>query len=169
MKTWEDCVDFHGHECPGLAIGYRAAIEAAKLLECNFSDDEQLVCVTENDACGVDAIQCMLSCSVGKGNLIFRLRGKSAYSFYNRKNNKSIRLVLKEIPDLDKDQKIKYIKEQPDIYEIKDATFILPEKARIFNNKNCSKCGEKTMEAMLRVQDNDFVCLDCFQPYTRSY
>lgn len=26
---WDECVRFHGHECPGLAIGYRAA-EIAK-------------------------------------------------------------------------------------------------------------------------------------------
>ena len=27
-NNWERCVEFHGHSCPGLAIGYRAC-EAA--------------------------------------------------------------------------------------------------------------------------------------------
>ena len=24
-SDWDQCVTFHGHECPGLAIGYRVA------------------------------------------------------------------------------------------------------------------------------------------------
>ena len=94
MTNWEKCVAFHGQECPGLTIGYRAALYAIDLLELTFSDDEQIVCITENDACGVDAIQVLLGCSVGKGNLLFHMPGKQAFSFYNRKTGKSVRLVL---------------------------------------------------------------------------
>ncbi len=32
-ELWDKCVAFHGHECPGLSIGYRAALYAAKLLD----------------------------------------------------------------------------------------------------------------------------------------
>ena len=86
MTKWEKCVAFHGHECGGLTIGYKAAIYAEKLLDLTFSEDEDVVCISENDACGVDAIQVLLGCSVGKGNLLFHMRGKQAFSFYNRKN-----------------------------------------------------------------------------------
>lgn len=56
---------FHGHECGGLTIGYKAALYAIRLLELTpgdeekyscISDDEQVVCIAENDACGIDAI-----------------------------------------------------------------------------------------------------------------
>ena len=67
-QLWEKAVAFHGHECGGLTIGYKAALYAIELLDIQFSDDEQIVCVTENDACGVDAIQAILGCSAGKGN-----------------------------------------------------------------------------------------------------
>ena len=30
MDLWKKCVEFHGHECPGLAMGYRAAVEASE-------------------------------------------------------------------------------------------------------------------------------------------
>lgn len=80
-KLWEKCVAFHGHECGGLTIGYKAALYAAELLELSFSEDEKVVCISENDACGVDAIQVILGCSVGKGNLLFHIRGKQAFSF----------------------------------------------------------------------------------------
>ena len=97
-KLWEKAAAFHGHVCPGLTIGYRAALYAMDLLGLTFSDDEQVVCITENDACGVDAIQAILGCSIGKGNLLFHMRGKQAFSFYNRKTGKSVRLVLKAKP-----------------------------------------------------------------------
>ena len=66
-KLWEKCAEFHGHVCGGLTIGYKAALYAIELLELTFSEDERVVCVAENDACGVDAIQVVLGCSVGKG------------------------------------------------------------------------------------------------------
>lgn len=71
MTNWETCVQFHGHACGGLTIGYKAACYAAELLELSFSGDEQVVCIAENDACGVDAIQALLGCSIGKGNRCF--------------------------------------------------------------------------------------------------
>ena len=99
MNNWEKCVAFHGHECGGLTIGYKAALYAIELLDLEFSDDEQVVCISENDACGVDAIQVMLGCSIGKGNLLFHMTGKQAFSFYDRSTGQSVRLVLKEKPE----------------------------------------------------------------------
>lgn len=98
-ELWDKCVAFHGHECPGLSIGYRAALYAAKLLDLCFSEDEDVVCISENDACGVDAIQVILGCSAGKGNLLFHVVGKQAFSVYERKSGRSVRLVLKAMPE----------------------------------------------------------------------
>ena len=50
QQLWEKAIAFHGHACPGLAIGVRAATEAIKRLNLSFSEDEEVVCVTENDA-----------------------------------------------------------------------------------------------------------------------
>ena len=52
---WNKAVAFHGHACGGLTIGYKASLYAMELLELTFSGDEEVVCVAENDACGVDA------------------------------------------------------------------------------------------------------------------
>ena len=70
IKSYDAAVAFHGHACPGLALGYRAAEYALQHLRTGRSDDEDLVAIVENDACGVDAIQMVAGCSVGKGNLI---------------------------------------------------------------------------------------------------
>ena len=53
MKNWEKCIEFHGHSCGGLAIGYKAAMYAKELLNLTFSQDEQLVCIAENDSCSI--------------------------------------------------------------------------------------------------------------------
>ncbi len=98
IKSYTDAVTFHGHACPGLALGYRAAQYAMDALRAGRSDDEELVCIVENDACGVDAIQVVAGCSVGKGNLILRDFGKHAYTFIDRRYNRAIRLVQQPTP-----------------------------------------------------------------------
>ena len=35
-ELWNKCVEFHGHECGGLTIGYQAAINAKQLLRGDF-------------------------------------------------------------------------------------------------------------------------------------
>lgn len=102
MKSYTDAVAFHGHACPGLALGYRAAQYAMDALRAGRSDDEELACIVENDACGVDAIQVVAGCSVGKGNLILRDLGKHAYSFIDRHYNRGIRLVQRPEPVIER-------------------------------------------------------------------
>lgn len=145
MTNWEKCVAFHGHACGGLTIGYKAACYAAELLELDFSGDEQLVCIAENDACGVDAIQALLGCSVGKGNLLFHMRGKQAFSFYNRTTGKSVRLVLRDRPEgMTREESFDYFQAQEpaDLFDVKPATIALPEKAKLFDSYRCACCGE---------------------------
>jgi formylmethanofuran dehydrogenase subunit E len=93
IKSYDDAVAFHGHACPGLALGYRAAEYALQHLRIGRSEDEDLVAIVENDACGVDAIQLVAGCSIGKGNLILQDFGKHAYTFIDRRSNRAIRLA----------------------------------------------------------------------------
>jgi formylmethanofuran dehydrogenase subunit E len=98
IKSFNEAVAFHGHSCPGLALGYRAAEFALQQFRTGRSDDEDLVTIVENDACGVDAIQLVAGCSVGKGNLILQDFGKHAYTFIDRKSSRAIRLVQRPEP-----------------------------------------------------------------------
>jgi formylmethanofuran dehydrogenase subunit E len=166
---WQKCIAFHGHECGGLLIGFKAALYAIDLLGIKFSPDEQLVCISENDACGVDAIQVILGCSVGKGNLLIHFKGKQAYSFYNRSSGKSVRLVLRETTRKDGASKLDYMKElsPSDLFDVKEVKESLPESARIFVSYPCSICGEMTAEHMLRMSGEQKICPDCYVPYKR--
>jgi formylmethanofuran dehydrogenase subunit E len=98
IKSYSDAVAFHGHSCPGLALGYRAAEYALQHLIADRSEDEDLVAIVENDACGVDAIQLVAGCSTGKGNLILQDFGKHVYTFIDRKSNRAIRFVQRPEP-----------------------------------------------------------------------
>ena len=80
--AYKDIVRFHGHSCPGLAIGYRMACAGMEALHAIRSEDEEIVAVVENNACGVDALQCVTGCTFGKGNLVFRDHGKQVYTLY---------------------------------------------------------------------------------------
>jgi len=176
---WDKCVAFHGHECGGLTIGYKAALYAIELLGlskadgregCCISDDEQIVCVAENDACGVDAIQVILGCSVGKGNLLFHIRGKQAFSFYNRNTGKSVRLVLKPKPTgMTRERSFAYYQScaPRDMFDVKEAKILLPEPAKIFESYVCDCCGETAGENWIRLQGGKKLCLDCYKPYSR--
>ena len=172
MTDWEKCVAFHGHACGGLTIGYKAAQYADELLKVSFSDDEQVACISENDACGVDAIQVLLGCSVGKGNLLFHMTGKQAFSFYNRTTGKSVRLVLRPKPEnMSREESFAYYQSrQPsELFDVKETRLKLPEPARLFESRVCDCCGETTGSNWMRLQDGKLLCLDCYQAYDRFH
>ena len=172
-KLWNDSVKFHGHACPGLALGFKVCQAAGEKMNLEFSEDEEIVCIVENDACGVDAIQYITGCTFGKGNLIFRDVGKHAYSFFNRKTGESARIILKYFPhaeNISREERMKNIlnAETEELFDFKIPQFKLPEKARIFKSVNCEICGENTSESRMRLQDGEKVCLDCYCEYSRT-
>jgi len=171
-RLWKECAVFHGHMCPGLAMGFHATLMAMDRMGINLhrAGDEGLVCISENDACGVDAVQWITGCTTGKGNMIIHLTGKFAWSFYDRSSGKSIRIVMKPM-DLtgDRTETMNRILHAPDdeIYDTGDVKEPLPEHARIFRSVVCSECGEAAREDLIRLQDGKFVCLQCFNEYKR--
>lgn len=91
--SFEDAVSFHGHRCPGLVLGYRAAGVGLEALGADPSSDEEVVAVVENDACGVDGLQVRSGCTFGKGNLRFLDYGKHVYTFYERSSGRGVRVA----------------------------------------------------------------------------
>ena len=92
--TFDDVIQFHGHACPGLALGYRVANLALKELGLR-ARDEELVAIVENNSCAVDAIQFICGCTFGKGNFIYRDFGKQVYTFFKRPNTEALRIAVK--------------------------------------------------------------------------
>jgi len=180
-------VQFHGHLCPGLAIGYRIA----KYVKEHYprSQDEELVAIAENNSCSVDAIQDMLGCTFGKGNLVYRDNGKQVFTFYSRDEGRALRIYFKgDISgrmdrireryfrgDLSEDEKkefesmraqvIDYIISAPEdeILSVREVDLPEPQKARIYPSIKCQECAEGFMEICGRTAKGKILCRDCFE------
>ncbi len=171
-ELWEKAVTFHGHICPGLAIGFKACEAAMEKMSIGASEDEEIVCVTENDACGVDAVQAILSCTLGKGNLVYRGTGKQAFAFFNRKTGEKLRVYLKaQNLGMDRDAWREYLLQAPcdELFAFSEPAFELPEPARRLATVYCSKCGEGAPEHKIHLEQGVPVCEDCVSPYGRGW
>lgn len=171
-EYWSRAVDFHGHECPGLAIGVKVCEAAVEKLGIGPAFDEELVCITENDACGVDAVQALMSCTMGKGNLIYRPTGKQAFTFIRRDSGEAMRFYLKAKNNgMERAEYQAYLLGAPvdELFDCKTVEADRPEPARIFSSVACEGCGESAPEHKIRLQQGQKLCLDCFREYTRGW
>ena len=184
-----DAIQFHGHLCPGLALGYRVAKAALRELQAERPQDEELVAVVENDSCAADAIQFITGCTFGKGNFIFRDYGKHVYTFFNRRTGQGVRISEdyrgfegdQRFPDLKKRQEagedvsremqsLKMEKaaailkaEEKELFTVQPVSSPPPEEAKIRASIRCSMCGEKFMESRSRMKNGKVVCIPCFE------
>lgn len=200
IASFEDAARFHGHVCPGLTIGYIAAKAAIEKLDAERDVDEELVTIVENDACGVDAVQVLTGCTIGKGNLIHQDHAKQVFTFICRDSGKAVRVALKasfNIDNIDPEvnklrpkvmsgtatgEEKKEFSERMDgisqtmrntpvekMFDIRFVDAKIPQKARIFNSVQCAKCREMMAESRARVQNGEYVCIPCYEEYTRGW
>ncbi len=191
-KDFNRCINFHGHVCPGLAIGYRAARAGMDWLREKRAKDEEWFAIVETDACGVDAIQVLTGCTFGKGNLIYRDYGKHVFIMASRSSGKGIRIALKagalelskrhrqlmeklkkaKATDREREafaqlhrQKTLEILTKPlsDLLILRPANVPLPPKARIEPSRPCGCCGEPTMPSKLQKIDAKEICRECLE------
>ena len=197
QRLVEKAIDFHGHWCPGLAIGIRAAELALK--EIGKASDEEIVAVVETDMCAVDAIQYLTGCTLGKGNLIYIDYGKSAFTFYRRRDNKAIRLVtrreifgeagpvLRELNRKVQEEGLTEDEEKTwseiregisrrtmesdlsEVFDIKEPVDPVPKKARMVTSLVCESCGEPVMENRTRRLHDKIFCIPCFDAVEKRY
>jgi formylmethanofuran dehydrogenase subunit E len=189
-EDFKRCADFHGHVCPGLAIGYRAAKAGMSWLTENRAVDEELVAIVETDSCSADAIQVLTGCTFGKGNFIYQDYGKQALTLVSRKTGAGVRVALKpgalELTQRHRDlletishdqasqdernefselhqQRTGELLERPvdSLFEVRAAHVTLPAKARIEPSETCDSCGEPTMAAKLSTKGGRRLCRAC--------
>ena len=169
MKTkYEDLIAFHGHSCPGLAIGYRMTNAALKFLSQQRAEDEELVAIVENNACGVDALQFLTGCTFGKGNLIFKDYGKHVFTLYSRQSKKGVRVVFDpiKIPEdmnKDRDRLVKWLLSvaEKEILSLEDVDIAEPEHAQIRASVKCDFCEESMMESRVEKIGDKLACMPC--------
>lgn len=190
--TVRQAKDFHGHLCPGLTMGVRAAQIALREIG-PHSADEEVVAVVETDMCAVDAIQLLTGCTFGKGNLIHRDYGKNAYTFIRRSDDKAIRILTR--PDgwptqngehaamgekvrtgtateteerrywqLHEERALAVMSlPEEQMFEIREVQATIPSHARVHNSVRCERCGEEAIETRIRRYDGRNLCIPCFE------
>ncbi len=190
--TIRQTVAFHGHMCPGLAIGMRAAELALRDIG-PHAHDEEVVALVETDMCGVDAIQFLTGCTFGKGNLIHLDYGKNAFTFYRRSDGKGIRIVTRPEAlgspdpewkalrdrmgegDLTAEERQRFrelhealsrqILDTPldELFELQEPQGKVPHHARVVDSLTCESCGERVMETRTRRFAGKTLCIPCFK------
>lgn len=157
-------ISFHGHSCPGIGIGIRAAELALERF--NGYDLEVLVAVVETDMCGVDAIQFLTGCTFGKGNLVHKDYGKMAFTFYNRKigNGQGTDAEAQHCEGLRKKILQNYLNmDLSKMFILTEHEFPAPIPVKLFHSRCCDNCGETTMEIKTRRFDGHTLCIPCFE------
>lgn len=187
---FKKCLEFHGHLCPGLSLGYAAARAGMDWLRTNRASDEEIVAIVETDACGADAVQVLTGCTFGKGNFIFRDYGKTAFTFFSRKSGRGVRVALKpeaatrdqrhqelmarmrdgSATDADRhefnllhEEKSHEILGKPieELFNLEEVKIEEPPKAKVAPSKPCARCGEPTMATKLSDIDGKMLCRGC--------
>ncbi len=190
QETISNVIKFHGHSCPGLRIGIRAS----ELVRRELGDlpDARLVCIAETDMCGVDAVQYLTGCTYGKGNLVHRDYGKTAFTFFDRETGRGFRCLLSsgargdmagEMSSLQQktasgeaneaeQARFKELRRQMEerlmvsdldqLFEVMEPNVAMPRNARILASLVCEACGEETMESRTRRFAGKTLCQPCF-------
>ena len=183
-------VAFHGHCCPGLAMGYRAAVAAMTRLGLARAKDEDLVVVVENDSCAVDGFQVVAGCTFGKGNLVFRDYGKQVYTLFDRRRQEGVRLAVcwpgvsesEEEQEAwrrylagDRSDRVARIVErtrqrkmaailaaaEEELFCFGPPQEPLPERARLHPTVACDRCGERVMAPRVVRWHDRSLCRPC--------
>ena len=84
----------HGHFCPFVAIGVKAALRAVKELGVSSTGMEEVVAIIETNNCFSDGIQLVTGCSFGNNALVYRDYGKTAFTLAKR-NGEAVRVSVK--------------------------------------------------------------------------
>ena len=89
---------YHGHLCPELAIGYRAALIAQEELGLSRENSHRFFIVAENMSSAIESLQLITGCTIGNQNFFAYDLGKHVYYFGSFSNahapQKALRLAL---------------------------------------------------------------------------
>lgn len=102
---------YHGHVCPELVVGYRAAILAREEMNIERKHAAQYFVLVENMSSGIEAVQLLTGCTIGNQNFFAYDLGKHVYYFGKAENGYSpvdmLRLsLINPVVDLNLDREL---------------------------------------------------------------
>lgn len=192
-KSFDEVVEFHGHLCLDIAVGYRIARAAMREMGEEASNMKEVVARVENETCAVDAIQEYTGCTMGKRNLLLTGEGKPVYIVMNTRTGKAVRIYSHfwetfdadgefharrkkaSAPSATPDERRAFQRElkarihdilkapEETLFSIRQLTLPAPPKSGKYDAQSCGQCGEQTHVGRLIDLDGKRVCKECFE------
>ena len=78
---WEQVIDFHGHTCPEISVGFRVAQIAMRELGIRPTPSSELTVTASTHSCALDAFQVLNRATYGRGNLRVNETKEHVYHF----------------------------------------------------------------------------------------
>lgn len=137
---------FHGHKCPAMPLGLKAACAAMNTLGAQRSKDKELMLLAEtadNHAAGcfLDGLMTVTGCTYGKSNIKKLYYGKMAFTLIDVKSKKAVRVSLK-----------------PKFFEkMLESPFIAERKKGIAPQDVDPKITDPLIERILNLKNEEFL------------
>lgn len=134
----------HGHFCPFVSLGVKAAVDAINKQNFKHQGMEEVLAIVEVNNCFSDGIQYVTGCSFGNNSLIYKDLGKTAFMLTKR-DQKGIRYVF------DPNSKNEWIKKHPEYDELFE---------KVIKNRSGSKEDKKKYLKLSRKISFELIQLD---------
>lgn len=170
--------NFHGgHGCPGVVLGARLALEAARALELTLPDTEKrLIVVAETERCAVDALIAVTGCRPGRRTLRVDDQGKLAARFYDLATRRAVRVATRpglralaselypHVEPFEAQRGAYAVLPAEALFEVRAWPFDLTEEelpGRPRGRVNCAVCGEEVVDGRHIEREAGAVCRAC--------
>ncbi len=187
-----EALRFHGHKCWASAAGVRAGLAALEALGVQRSGAKSLHAILEHGdyhgaRCFGDGVQYSTGCTLGKGNVERRARGKLAVTLIDKAGGKAVRVAYR--PTLQKQiRESSFMRKrssgvppteipESEAWELVDLIWDAPreqvlavgpldsvawsEPEEIVRFAICEGCEELVAEPYMRLVEGQPRCLDC--------
>ena len=152
-ELFELGMKFHGHKCPAMPMGLRAALAAMRTLGVTRAQDKELFVVSETGkghaaGCFLDGIMTATGCTYGKSNIEKRYFNKMAFTLIDQGAGRAVRVSLK-----------------PDFFEKALASpFVQKRKAGVPPQDIEPEIADPLVERILALNEDDFLDIGAVHP-----
>jgi formylmethanofuran dehydrogenase subunit E len=146
---------FHGHKCPAMPLGLRAAVAAMNALGVERAQDKELHVVSETGkghaaGCFLDGIMAATGCTYGKSNIEKRYYNKMAFTLIDVPGQRAVRVSLK-----------------PEFFVgMLKSPFVEQRRAGVPPQDISSEVADPLVEKVLSIPEETFLDIGPVQPYT---
>jgi len=146
---------FHGHKCPAMPLGLRAAVAAMNALGVQRAQDKELHVLSETGkghaaGCFLDGIMVATGCTYGKSNIEKQYYNKMAFTLIDVAGQKAVRVSLK-----------------PEFFaKMLESPFVEQRKKGVPPQDIAPEIADPLVEKVLSMPEETFLAIGPVQPYT---